>query len=324
MKKILLAALFAASALPTFAADKELLNASYDIARELFVQYNALYQKEHPDVKITQSHAGSSKQANAILQGLKADVVTFNQVTDIDVLAQKGKLLPENWRERLPHHSSPYYSTTAFLVRKGNPKQIENWGDLVKDGVEIVLANPKTSGNGRYAYLGALGYAQDAFKSEAEQHDFLKNVLGHVKVFDTGGRGATTSFVERKIGDVLITFESEVHGIRQEYGADNYDVVIPKVSILAEFPVAWLDKNTEAKGTTDTAKNYLEYLYSEPAQRLLAENHYRVRDEKVAAAFKDRFPELKLKTIEDISGSWEKAMKEHFASGALLDQLQKR
>ncbi|RKW09464.1 MAG: sulfate ABC transporter substrate-binding protein [Cardiobacterium sp.] len=324
MKKILLAALFAASALPTFAADKELLNASYDIARELFVQYNALYQKEHPDVKITQSHAGSSKQANAILQGLKADVVTFNQVTDIDVLAQKGKLLPENWRERLPHHSSPYYSTTAFLVRKGNPKQIENWGDLVKDGVEIVLANPKTSGNGRYAYLGALGYAQDAFKSEAEQHDFLKNVLGHVKVFDTGGRGATTSFVERKIGDVLITFESEVHGIRQEYGADNYDVVIPKVSILAEFPVAWLDKNTEAKGTTDTAKNYLEYLYSEPAQRLLAENHYRVRDEKVAAAFKDRFPELKLKTIEDISGSWDKAMKEHFASGALLDQLQKR
>lgn len=324
MKKILLAALFAASALPTFAADKELLNASYDIARELFVQYNALYQKEHPDVKITQSHAGSSKQANAILQGLKADVVTFNQVTDIDVLAQKGKLLPENWRERLPHHSSPYYSTTAFLVRKGNPKQIENWGDLVKDGVEIVLANPKTSGNGRYAYLGALGYAQDAFKSEAEQHDFLKNVLGHVKVFDTGGRGATTSFVERKIGDVLITFESEVHGIRQEYGADNYDVVIPKVSILAEFPVAWLDKNTEAKGTTDTAKNYLEYLYSEPAQRLLAENHYRVRDEKVVAAFKDRFPELKLKTIEDISGSWDKAMKEHFASGALLDQLQKR
>ena len=324
MKKILLAALFAASALPTFAADKELLNASYDIARELFVQYNALYQKEHPDVKVTQSHAGSSKQANAILQGLKADVVTFNQVTDIDVLAQKGKLLPENWRERLPHHSSPYYSTTAFLVRKGNPKQIENWGDLVKDGVEIVLANPKTSGNGRYAYLGALGYAQDAFKSEAEQHDFLKNVLGHVKVFDTGGRGATTSFVERKIGDVLITFESEVHGIRQEYGADDYDVVIPKVSILAEFPVAWLDKNTEAKGTTDTAKNYLEYLYSEPAQRLLAENHYRVRDEKVAAAFKDRFPELKLKTIEDISGSWEKAMKEHFASGALLDQLQKR
>ena len=324
MKKILLAALFAASALPTFAADKELLNASYDIARELFVQYNALYQKEHPDVKITQSHAGSSKQANAILQGLKADVVTFNQVTDIDVLAQKGKLLPENWRERLPHHSSPYYSTTAFLVRKGNPKQIENWGDLVKDGVEIVLANPKTSGNGRYAYLGALGYAQDAFKSEAEQHDFLKNVLGHVKVFDTGGRGATTSFVERKIGDVLITFESEVHGIRQEYGADNYDVVIPKVSILAEFPVAWLDKNTEAKGTTDTAKDYLEYLYSEPAQRLLAENHYRVRDEKVVAAFKDRFPELKLKTIEDISGSWDKAMKEHFASGALLDQLQKR
>ena len=324
MKKILLAALFAASTLPTFAADKELLNASYDIARELFVQYNALYQKEHPDVKITQSHAGSSKQANAILQGLKADVVTFNQVTDIDVLAQKGKLLPENWRERLPHHSSPYYSTTAFLVRKGNPKQIENWGDLVKDGVEIVLANPKTSGNGRYAYLGALGYAQDAFKSEAEQHDFLKNVLGHVKVFDTGGRGATTSFVERKIGDVLITFESEVHGIRQEYGADDYDVVIPKVSILAEFPVAWLDKNTEAKGTTDTAKNYLEYLYSEPAQRLLAENHYRVRDEKVVAAFKDRFPELKLKTIEDISGSWDKAMKEHFASGALLDQLQKR
>ena len=323
MKKILLAALFAVAALPVF-AETELLNASYDIARELFARYNDLYRKEHPDVKIIQSHAGSSKQANAILQGLKADVVTFNQVTDIDVLAQKGKLLPDNWRERLPHHSSPYYSTTAFLVRKGNPKHIENWGDLIKEGVSIVFPNPKTSGNGRYTYLGALGYAQDTFKTEAEQHAFLKELLAHVAVFDTGGRGATTSFVERKIGDVLITFESEVHGIRQEYGANDYDVVIPKVSILAEFPVAWLDKNTDAKGTTDAAKAYLEYLYSEPAQQLLAENHYRVRDEKIAAAFKDSFPEVKLKTIEDISGSWDKAMKEHFASGALLDQLQKR
>ena len=323
MKKALLAAILAL-ALPAVAAEKELLNASYDVARELFARYNALYEKEHPGVKIKQSHAGSSKQATAILQGLKADVVTFNQVTDVDILAAKGKLLPENWRDRLPHHSSPYYSTTAFLVRKGNPKHIENWGDLVKPEVSVVFANPKTSGNGRYSYLGALGYAQDTFKTEAEQHAFLKELLAHVAVFDTGGRGATTSFVERKIGDVLITFESEVNGIRQEYGAADYEVVVPKTSVISEFPVAWLDKNTEAKGTTDAAKAYLQYLYSEPAQRLLAENYYRVRDEKVQAEYKDRFPAVQLKTVEDIGGSWEQVMKEHFANGGLLDQLQKR
>jgi len=323
MKKALLAAILAL-ALPAVAAEKELLNASYDVARELFARYNALYEKEHPGVKIKQSHAGSSKQATAILQGLKADVVTFNQVTDVDILAAKGKLLPENWRDRLPHHSSPYYSTTAFLVRKGNPKHIENWGDLTKEGVSIVFPNPKTSGNGRYSYLGALGYAQDAFKTEAEQHAYLKDLLAHVAVFDTGGRGATTSFVERKIGDGLITFESEVNGIRQEYGADDYEVIVPKVSILSEFPVAWLDKNTEAKGSTDAAKAYLQYLYSEPAQRLLAENYYRVRDEKVQAEYKDRFPDVQLKTVEDIGGSWEQVMKTHFNNGGLLDQLQKR
>ena len=323
MKKALLAAILAL-ALPAVAAEKELLNASYDVARELFARYNALYEKEHPGVKIKQSHAGSSKQATAILQGLKADVVTFNQVTDVDILAAKGKLLPENWRDRLPHHSSPYYSTTAFLVRKGNPKHIENWGDLTKEGVSIVFPNPKTSGNGRYTYLGALGYAQDTFKTEAEQHAYLKDLLAHVAVFDTGGRGATTSFVERKIGDVLITFESEVNGIRQEYGAADYEVVVPKTSVISEFPVAWLDKNTDANGSTDAAKTYLQYLYSEPAQRLLAENYYRVRDEKVQAEYKDRFPAVQLKTVEDIGGSWEQVMKEHFANGGLLDQLQKR
>ena len=209
-------------------------------------------------------------------------------------------------------------------MRKGNPKHIENWGDLIKEGVSIVFPNPKTSGNGRYTYLGALGYAQDTFKTEAEQHAYLKDLLAHVAVFDTGGRGATTSFVERKIGDVLITFESEVNGIRQEYGAADYEVVVPKTSVLSEFPVAWLDKNTEAKGTTDAAKDYLQYLYSEPAQRLLAENYYRVRDEKVQAEYKDRFPAVQLKTVEDIGGSWEQVMKEHFANGGLLDQLQKR
>jgi len=324
MKKALLTALFAL-VLPAIAAEKELLNASYDVARELFARYNALYEKEHPDApKVKQSHAGSSKQATAILQGLKADVVTFNQVTDVDILATKGKLLPADWQTRLPNNSSPYYSTTAFLVRKGNPKHIENWNDLVKEDVSVVFPNPKTSGNGRYSYLGALGYAQDAFKTEAEQHAYLKDLLAHVAVFDTGGRGATTSFVERKIGDVLITFESEVNGIRQEYGADDYEVIVPKVSILSEFPVAWLDKNTEAKGSTDAAKAYLQYLYSEPAQRLLAENYYRVRDEKVQAEYKDRFPDVQLKTVEDIGGSWEAVMKTHFNNGGLLDQLQKR
>ena len=326
---VTLAASLSFSTLSAQAQQQELLNTSYDIARELFAQYNPLFQKHWQEqtgeeVTIKQSHAGSSKQATAILQGLPADVVTFNQVTDIDVLADKGKLIPEDWATRLPNNSSPYYSTTAFLVRNGNPKGISDWGDLAKEDVGIVFPNPKTSGNGRYTYLAALGYAQDAFPDDqAAQDEFLKNFLSHVVVFDTGGRGATTSFVEREQGDVLITFESEVNNIRDQYGDAGFEVVVPKTSILAEFPVAWIDRNVERNGTEALAKEYLNYLYSEEAQRLLAGFNYRVHNDTVKTEFADKFPEVKLKTVEEIAGGWPQAMDEHFGRGGKLDQLQR-
>lgn len=310
------------------AADQELLNSSYDIARELFSAYNeqfaAQWLKETgKTVEIKQSHAGSSRQAQAILQGLRADVVTYNQVTDVDILYERGKLIPADWRDRLPNASSPYYSTMAFLVRKGNPKNIHNWDDLARSDVKSVLPNPKTSGNGRYTYLAALGYAQKTFGDDQSAIDgFLREVLGNVAVFDTGGRGATTTFVERGIGDVLLTFESEVNNIAEQN--PGYEVVVPKISFLAEFPVTWIDKSVQHNGTEQLAKAYLENLYSEDAQRLIAGFYYRVHNEKVKAEFADRFPEAELLPIEEIGGSWEQVMQEHFASGGKLDQLQRR
>ncbi|WP_150301496.1 thiosulfate ABC transporter substrate-binding protein CysP [Pseudomonas profundi] len=310
------------------AADQELLNSSYDIARELFSEYNELFAKQWQEktgktVEIKQSHAGSSRQAQAILQGLRADVVTYNQVTDVDILHQRGNLIPENWRERLPNASSPYYSTMAFLVREGNPKNIRNWDDLVRDDVSSVLPNPKTSGNGRYTYLAALGYAQKTFGDDQDAiDDFLRNMLGNVAVFDTGGRGATTTFVERGIGDVLLTFEAEVNNIAAQN--EGYEVVVPKISFLAEFPVTWIDKSVEKNGTEELAKAYLENLYTEDAQRLIAGFYNRVHNETVKAEFADQFPEVELLPVEEIGGSWENVMKVHFASGGKLDQLQRR
>nr|WP_150305006.1 thiosulfate ABC transporter substrate-binding protein CysP [Pseudomonas saliphila] len=313
---------------PAQAADQELLNSSYDIARELFSEYNELFAKQWKEqtgktVEIKQSHAGSSRQAQAILQGLRADVVTYNQVTDVDILHQRGNLIPENWRERLPNASSPYYSTMAFLVREGNPKNIRNWDDLVRDDVSSVLPNPKTSGNGRYTYLAALGYAQKTFGDDQDAiDDFLRNMLGNVAVFDTGGRGATTTFVERGIGDVLLTFEAEVNNIAAQN--EGYEVVVPKISFLAEFPVTWVDESVKKNGTEELAKAYLENLYTEDAQRLIAGFYNRVHNETVKAEFADQFPEVELLPVEEIGGSWEKVMKEHFASGGKLDQLQRR
>lgn len=310
------------------AADQELLNSSYDIARELFSAYNELFTEQWQEqtgntVEIKQSHAGSSRQAQAILQGLRADVVTYNQVTDVDILHQRGNLIPEDWRERLPNASSPYYSTMAFLVRKGNPKNIQNWDDLARDDVSTVLPNPKTSGNGRYTYLAALGYAQKTFGEDQQAIDsFLRTFLGNVAVFDTGGRGATTTFVERGLGDALLTFESEVNNIAAEN--PDYEVVVPKISFLAEFPVTWVDRSVKHNGTEELAKAYLQGLYSEDAQRLIAGFYNRVHNETVKAEFAEQFPELELVTIEQIGGSWENVMKEHFASGGKLDQLQRR
>ncbi|WP_018402775.1 thiosulfate ABC transporter substrate-binding protein CysP [Marinobacter gelidimuriae] len=311
-------------------ADRELLNSSYDVARELFAAYNVHFneywkEKTGDSVEVSQSHAGSSKQAQSIIQGLKADVVTFNQVTDIDILHTRGNLIPENWAERLPNNSSPYYSTMAFLVRKGNPKNIQNWDDLVKEDVALVMPNPKTSGNGRYTYLAALGYAQDSFGGDQQKIDaFLRDFLGQVKVFDSGGRGATTTFIEREIGDVLLTFESEVLNLVDRYDNGEYEVVTPKVSFLAEFPVTWIDEYVKQNGTEDLAKAYLEHLYSEDAQRLLAGFHYRVHNDTVKKETSDRFPDVKLMSIDAIAGNWENATKEHFASGGKLDQLQRR
>ncbi|WP_420193958.1 thiosulfate ABC transporter substrate-binding protein CysP [Marinobacter sp. GH_1] len=318
------------SAQPALAADRELLNTSYDIARELFAAYNVEFQKYWQEktgetVNIRQSHAGSSRQAQAIIQGLKADVATFNQVTDIDILHERGRLIPENWAERLPNNSSPYYSTMAFLVRKDNPKNIQNWDDLVRDDVALVMPNPKTSGNGRYTYLAALGYAQDAFgDDEAKIDQFLADFLGRVRVFDSGGRGATTTFVERGIGDVLLTFESEVLNIADRFENGEYEVITPKVSFLAEFPVTWIDDYTRQNGTEELAKEYLSHLYSEDSQRLLAGFNYRVHNETVIEENADRFRELKLKSIDEITGGWENAMTRHFSSGGKLDQLQRR
>lgn len=324
--------LFGASAAfaPVQAADQELLNSSYDIARELFSAYNQQFaehwkEKTGKTVDINQSHGGSSKQAQAIIQGLRADVVTYNQVTDVDILHERGNLIPEDWRQRLPNASSPYYSTMAFLVREGNPKNIQNWDDLARDDVSSILPNPKTSGNGRYTYLAALGYAQKAFDGdEAKIDQFLKTMLGNVAVYDTGGRGATTTFIERGIGDVLLTFESEVNNIVAQNPEGGYQVVVPKTSFLAEFPVTWIDRNVERNGTEELAKSYLEYLYTEEAQRLIAGFNYRVHNETVKAEFADRFPELELLPIEEIAGDWETAMSVHFAPGGKLDQLQRR
>lgn len=301
-----------------------LLNVSYDVSRELFAHYNRLYQSQHPGVEIKQSHAGAAKQALAILQGLPADVVTFNQVSDIDLLAQRGQLLPSHWADRLPQQSSPYYSISVFLVRPGNPKAIRDWDDLIRPDVAIVLPNPKTSGNGRYSYLAALAYAQQRYPQDpAAQQDFLRRLLARVVALDGGSRSATGSFVERQRGDVLLSFEAEALAIQQQLGA-GYEIIRPPLTIKAEFPVAWLDANTEAHGTTAAAIDYLRGLYRPEGQRLLAQHFFRPSDPAILAEFGERFPPVQLRTVAEVAGSWPAALGDHFAPGALLDQLQRR
>lgn len=324
MKRLLLAGAAAAallvSSVSAWSADK-LLNASYDVARELFIQVNKAFVVHHPGVTVDQSHAGSAKQARAIADGLAADVVTFNQITDIDFLVQKG-LVSADWQSDFPNQASPYYSLPSFLVRSGNPKGIKDWGDLVREDVKVILPNPKTSGNARYTYLAATAYAKEAFGGdEAKVKEFVTKLFDNVPVFDTGGRAATTTFVEREIGDVLITFESEVTGIRREFGEDAFEQVVPSVSLLAEFPVAIVDKVVDEHGSRDLAKSYLDFLYTPEGQKILAENGNRVRDEKVAAEYKANFPEVRLVTVEDVFGGWQKIQAEHFAEGKLLDQI---
>ncbi|KAB2664992.1 sulfate ABC transporter substrate-binding protein [Brucella tritici] len=330
MRKIILYAAVALGlgAAPVHAQEpKEILNVSYDIARELYEQVNKAFiadwkTKTGEDLTVNQSHAGSSKQARSILEGLEADVVTFNQVTDVQVLHDKGNLIPADWQKRLPNNSSPYYSFPAFLVREGNPKNIKNWDDLARDDVKVIFPNPKTSGNARYTYLAATAYANEAFKGDqAKVHEFIGKIFKNVPVFDTGGRGATTTFAERGIGDVLVTFEAETRGTEKVLGPDKYDVVVPEVSLLAEFPVTVVDKVVDKRGSRKIAEAYLDYLYSPEGQEILAQNFNRVHDKDVIAKHKDIYPDVRLVTVEDAFGGWEKVQKEHFAEGGVLDQL---
>lgn len=328
MRKLLIALAASVSLVSTAHAQtpNTLLNVSYDISRELYAAINVAFAKQWKaktgqDVTINQSHNGSSRQARSILEGLEADVVTFNQVTDVQVLADKGKLIPADWQTRLPNNSSPYYSLPAFLVRAGNPKNIKDWDDLVKPGVQVIFPNPKTSGNAKYTYLAAYAYAKTKYDSAEKADEFVKKLFANVPVFDTGGRAATTTFVERQTGDVLITFEAETNGIRDIAGADKYQVVVPSQSLLAEFPVAVVDKYADKHGTQALAKAYLEFLYTPEGQTILAKQYNRVNDKTVAEKFKDKFPAVKLVTIEKEFGGWDKVNAEHLNPGAKLDQL---
>ena len=305
----------------------DILNVSYDVSRELYVDINKAFIPKYKadtgkDLTINQSHAGSSKQARAVLDGLKADVVTFNQFTDVQVLHDQGDLVAADWQSRLPNNSVPYYSLPAFLVRKGNPKNIKDWNDLVRDDVQVVFPNPKTSGNGRYTYLAAYAYALEAFKGDVEKTQaFVRKLFANVPVFDTGGRAATTTFVERGIGDVLVTFEAEVQGIGKQYGKDKVDLVIPPVSLRADFPVSVVDKVVDERGSRKIAEAYLNYLYTPEAQEIIAAHFNRPIDKDVAAKHAKDFAPVRLLTVEDVFGGWKKVNEEHLANGAILDQL---
>ena len=303
-----------------------LLNVSYDIARELYVEINAAFIKQWKaktgqDLTINQSHNGSSRQARSILEGLEADVVTFNQVTDVQVLYDRGKLIPKDWASRLPNNSSPYYSLPAFLVRAGNPKGIKDWDDLVKPGVQVIFPNPKTSGNARYTYLAAYAFAKNKYGNAEKADEFIKKLFANVPVFDTGGRAATTTFVERGTGDVLITFEAETASIRDLVGKDKVESVVPPTSVLAEFPVTVVDKYADKHGTKALATAYLEFLYSPEGQAIELKGYNRVVDKDLMAKNKDKFPDVKLYRVEDEFGGWDKLNAEHLNAGAKLDQL---
>jgi len=310
------------------AQDKPILNASYDVAREVFAAINPKFQAQWKtqtgkELQIDQSFAGTSRQAQDIIQGKKVDTVTFNQVTDIDILAQRG-LVRKDWRTAFPNNSSPYYSTIAFLVRKGNPKNIKGWDDLVRDDVKLVFPNPKTSGNARYTYLGAWLYANEKFAGDQSKvKQFVGKFLHNVVNFATGGRGATVAFAQNGQGDVLLTFESEVLNIAKsdEFKSGGYEVVVPPVSVLAEFPVAVVDKVVDAKGTRAVATAYLQYQYSREIQLLLTTFHYRVNHLDVAKVVADRYAKVRLIDPTKVLGSWEQIQQTHFASGGVLDQL---
>src|SRR5215467_9215971 len=309
------------------AATVMLLNVSYDPTRELFQDYNAAFAKywkakTGDDVQVQQSHGGSSKQARAVIDGLEADVVTLALAYDIDAIAQNAKLLPANWQSRLPNNSSPYTSTIIFLVRKGNPKGIKDWDDLTKPGVSIITPNPKTSGGARWNYLGAWGYAlKKSGGDESKAKDFIAKLYKNVPVLDSGARGSTTTFVERGIGDVLIAWENEVLLGAKHLGQDKFEIVVPSMSILCEPTVSIVDKVVDKKRTRAVAEEYLKYLYSPEGQEIAAKRYYRPRSEAVAKKYSSQFPKVKLFTLAEIVGDWQKTQKIHFADGGVFDQV---
>ena len=318
-----LAAGFASSAA---LAETTLLNVSYDPTREFYQAYNeafaAHWKKETgEDVTIEASHGGSGKQARAVIDGLEADVVTLALAYDIDQIGEKGGLIAPDWQKRLPHNSSPYTSTIVFLVRKGNPKGIKDWDDLAKPGVSVITPNPKTSGGARWNYLAAWGYALKRFGSEQKAQQFVAALYGNVPVLDSGARGSLVTFTERGVGDVFISWENEAHLASKELGKDKFQIVVPSISILAEPPVAVVDKTVDRKGTRAVAEAYLQFLYSPQGQQIAAENYYRPIDPKVAAQHEKTFTKVSLFTIDQQFGGWAKAQKTHFADGGVFDQI---
>lgn len=306
-------------------ADSTLLNVSYDVTREFYKDFNASFakywkEKTGETVTINQSHGGSSKQARSVADGLEADVISMNQAPDIDILYERSKLIPKDWQKRFPHGSSATNSTTVFLVRKGNPKHIKDWDDLIKPGIAVIIPNPKTSGNGKYSYLAAWGYVIKNGGDATKAKEFVSKLFKNVPVLDAGGRGATTTFAQRDIGDVLLTFENEVNLIKRELG-DKFDVVYPSSSILAENPITIVDKFANKHKTNVVAKAYIEYHFSEAGQEIAVNHHLRPTLDSVAAKYKDRFKSIDLFSVEDIFGGWTNAQKTHFADGGIFDQI---
>jgi sulfate transport system substrate-binding protein len=309
------------------AKDIKLLNVSYDPTRELYTEFNAAFAKHWKEktgetVSIQQSHGGSGKQARSVIDGLPADVVTLALAYDIDAIADKARLIPADWQKRLPNNSAPYTSTIVFLVRKGNPKAIKDWDDLVKPNVSVVTPNPKTSGGARWNYLAAWAYAAQKFNNdEPKVREFLAKLIKNVPVWDSGARGATTTFAQREIGDVLLTWENEAYLAVKEFGADKFEIVTPSLSILAEPSVTVVDKVAKRRGTEQVAKAYLDYLYSDEGQDIAGKNFYRPRSEKAAAKYAGQFSPVKLVTVDDAFGGWRKAQKTHFDDGGVFDQI---
>jgi sulfate transport system substrate-binding protein len=307
-------------------ADTMLLNVSYDPTRELYQDFNRAFAKSWQatsgdKVTIKQSHGGSGKQARSVIDGLDADVVTLALADDINAIAVNAKLLPADWQARLPHNSTPYTSTIVFLVRKGNPKGVKDWDDLVKTGISVITPNPKTSGGARWNYLAAWAYARQKYGDDAKARDFVAQLYKNVPVLDSGARGSTTTFVERGVGDVLLAWENEAFLVLKEFGPNKFEIIAPSLSILAEPPVAVVDRNVDRKGTRKAAEAYLRYLYSDEGQEIAARNFYRPSDPSVAGKYAGRFPKLTLVTIDGAFGGWPNATQTHFADGGTFDQI---